>query len=57
MQVINELRGPTRDAGSGLGLVGMRERAALYGGSVQAAPAGDGTFRVDAQFPYDEVPA
>ena len=37
--------------GSGLGLVGMRERAAVFGGSVDAGPTDDGGFRVDARLP------
>ncbi|HEY3181841.1 MAG TPA: sensor histidine kinase [Gaiellaceae bacterium] len=37
--------------GGGLGLVGMRERAALLGGSVDTA-ANDGIFRVEARLPY-----
>lgn len=44
--------GPVRSgaAGAGHGLVGMRERAALYGGSVDAARAGPG-FRVRLAVP------
>ena len=39
------------DPGSGLGLVGMRERAAVFGGTVDAWPTDDGGFRVDARLP------
>ena len=38
-------------AGSGYGLAGMRERAKLYGGSVEAAPVRGGGFRVLARLP------
>lgn len=41
---------PTTTAGSGRGLVGMRERAAVLGGHVEAGPAGAG-WRVRATFP------
>lgn len=41
--------------GSGRGLIGMRERAALFGGSLQAGPGDDGGFRVRARLPVREM--
>jgi signal transduction histidine kinase len=38
-------------AGGGHGLVGMRERATMLGGSLEAGPTGDGGFRVTAVLP------
>ncbi|MFJ9036836.1 sensor histidine kinase [Streptomyces sp. NPDC102406] len=38
--------------GGGLGLVGMRERAAAHGGSLTAGPRPDGGFQVAATLPY-----
>ena len=40
-----------RAAGGGQGLVGMRERATMLGGSLEAGPTGDGGFRVTAVLP------
>lgn len=40
-------------AGAGHGLVGMRERVTLYGGTVQAAPTATGGFRVRAVVPVE----
>ncbi len=44
------------DAGSGHGLVGMRERAALLGGTLDAGRV-DGRFAVRAELPYAEARA
>lgn len=52
VQVENRLAGTEASAGHGHGLVGMRERASLYGGTLEAGPRPDGTFRVRARFPY-----
>ena len=40
----------------GHGLVGMRERVAVYGGSLQVGPGPEGGFRVEATIPYDVDP-
>ncbi|WP_062317871.1 sensor histidine kinase [Demequina maris] len=42
---------PSGDPRPGLGLVGMRERAAALGGEVDAGPAEDGGWRVEALLP------
>ena len=49
---------PTRSErnGGGHGIVGMRERAQLLGGSLEAG-ANDGSFRVHARLPYGEARA
>ena len=43
-----------RKAPGGHGLIGMRERAALFGGSLTAGPAEGRGFEVRASLPYDE---
>ena len=40
----------------GHGLVGMRERVAVYGGTLDVGPSAEGGFRVDAAIPFDEDP-
>jgi signal transduction histidine kinase len=47
----NEIRPFRERAGTGYGLLGIRERAASAGGEVTAGPAGDGRFRVHAVLP------
>jgi signal transduction histidine kinase len=51
-----EAAGPSRNEhGPGHGLTGMRERVALLGGSLSAAPAPDGGFVVSAVLPLGEA--
>jgi signal transduction histidine kinase len=45
---------PGADARSGWGLIGMRERAALFGGEVRAGPRQGGGFEVVARLPLGE---
>jgi signal transduction histidine kinase len=47
----------TRIEGSGLGLVGMRERVAVLGGSLEAGRDADGAWRVHAGIPLRPVAA
>ncbi|WP_411103953.1 sensor histidine kinase [Streptomyces sp. cmx-4-9] len=57
------VNGPARDApvalessGTGHGLVGMRERVRLTGGTLDTGPLPDGGFRVAARLPLDAGP-
>ncbi|KAD3436282.1 sensor histidine kinase [Arthrobacter yangruifuii] len=43
------------DDGGGQGIKGMGERLALYDGTLKAAPAAGGGFRVEAFIPYTEA--
>jgi signal transduction histidine kinase len=49
--------GPVATAGGGHGLIGMRERAAMLGGTLFAAPLPGGGFRVSAVLPVHPADA
>jgi len=55
LTVTDEGGTPTVNGSGGHGLIGMRERAAAFGGTLDAAASGNG-FRVQAELPYG-VPA
>ncbi len=42
--------------GQGMGLLGMKERAALFGGNVKAGPKPGGGYRVELELPLPEIP-
>ncbi|MGW1378942.1 sensor histidine kinase [Streptomyces sp. NPDC002446] len=48
---------PLETTGTGHGLIGMRERVRLVGGSLDTGPLPDGGFRVAAQLPLSPPPS
>jgi signal transduction histidine kinase len=56
IEVLDDGLGSTNLPGSGRGIVGMRERAMLLGGSLEAGPRAGGGFRVVAHLPLEDEP-
>jgi signal transduction histidine kinase len=54
---VNGAARPTSQAGNGHGLIGMRERVAVFGGQLSAGPSRGGGYRVHAVLPFDEPAA
>jgi signal transduction histidine kinase len=58
VEVVDDGRGATADgADRGHGIIGMRERAALFGGELRVGPMLGGGFGVHARIPLDEAEA
>jgi signal transduction histidine kinase len=54
LEIVDDGVGPVRRGEDGHGLVGMRERVALYGGTLSVGTAVGGGFRICATLPFGE---
>jgi signal transduction histidine kinase len=55
LEVSDDGKANGKPRSSGHGLVGMRERVALYGGELTAGPKKEGGFSVRARLPLESV--
>jgi signal transduction histidine kinase len=53
LEILDDGTGDSGASGSGHGLMGMRERVALFGGSLKAGPVNGRGYRVLATLPYN----
>ena len=56
LEISDDGTGPARPDENGHGLIGMRERVTLYGGTFDAGRSADGGFRVLATLPIADAP-
>jgi signal transduction histidine kinase len=56
LEISDDGAGPARSDQNGHGLIGMRERATLYGGTLDVGRSADGGFRVLATLPITGAP-